>query len=236
MPRYICVYGYRRLYAHHSVQNTVDAMIQVHIRLEFCFGRQMESCFDVQRLVNGTCILTMVTVEGLPGGLILRPLVDGELRNNYDVGFRLVSDDYGRQDMGLRGVNENNVNDGANSANENNNDDNDNNDNNHNEHNDKNNEGNNDDDGGNENEQNSNDDGGTNGDGVANSAYKNNDDDNDNDDNNHDEHNDKNNEGNDDNGGEHENEQNSNDDVGTNGDGVIDLNYSTDDMDPQISP
>ena len=34
------------------------------------------------------------------------------IRNtNYDIAFRLVSDDNGRQDMGLRGMNENNDND-----------------------------------------------------------------------------------------------------------------------------
>ena len=124
MPRYIVVFGRRRMYADHSPQNTVAAMMQVHIRLVFLFGRQMDRSFDVLRHRNGTYTLTMLTDEGLPGGLILRPLVDGELWNNFDIGFRLVSDDYGRQDMVLREVNKNNngVNDGANSANENNND------------------------------------------------------------------------------------------------------------------
>ena len=134
MPRYIVVFGRRRMYADHSPQNTVAAMMQVHIRLVFLFGRQMDRSFDVLRHRNGTYTLTMLTDEGLPGGLILRPLADGELWNNFDIGFRLVSDDDERQDMGLWGVNENNndVNDGANrSANENNNDENVNDDNNH---------------------------------------------------------------------------------------------------------
>jgi hypothetical protein len=82
----------------------------------FLYGRQMERSFNVQRLANGTCILTVLTDVGLPGGLILRPLANRVLRNNYDIGFRLVSDDYGTQDMALRiasqdnerGVNENN--------------------------------------------------------------------------------------------------------------------------------
>ena len=175
MPRYIVVFGRRRMYADHSPQNTVAAMMQVHIRLVFLFGRQMDRSFDVLRHRNGTYTLTMLTDEGLPGGLILRPLADGELWNNFDIGFRLVSDDDGRQDMGLRGVNENNndVDDGANSANENNNDENVNDDNNHDEHNDENNEGNDEDDGKNENEENSNADGGTtnHGDGVIDLTY-----------------------------------------------------------------
>jgi len=230
------------MYADHSPQNTVAAMMQAHIRLVFLFGRQIDRSFDVLRHRNGTYTLTMLTDEGLPGGLILRPLADGELWNNFDIGFRLVSDDDERQDMGLWGVNENNndVNDGANrSANENNNDENVNVDNNHDEHNDENNEGNDDDNGENENEQNSsNDDGGT-GDGVidltysndsTNSANENNEDENENDINNHDEHKNENNGGNDEDDGENENEENSNADGGTtnHGDGVIDLTYSTD--------
>jgi len=112
----IRVYGYHQFYANHSVESTIGAMLQVHVRLVFLYGRQMERSFNVQRLANGTCILTVLTDVGLPGGLILRPLANRVLRNNYDIGFRLVSDDYGTQDMALRiasqdnerGVNENN--------------------------------------------------------------------------------------------------------------------------------
>ena len=240
MPGYIVVFGRRRMYADHSPRNTAAAMMQVHIRLVFLFGRQMDRSFDILRHRNGRYTITMLTDEGLPGGLILRPLADGGLWNNVDIGLRLVSDDYGIQDMGLRGVNENNndVDDGANSANENNNDENVNDDNNiQDEHIDENNEGNDDNNSENENEQNGNDDGGT-GDGVidltysndsTNSANENNEDENDNDINNHNEHNSENNGGNDEHDGENENEENSNDaDGGTIGDGVIDLTYSTD--------
>ncbi len=64
---------------------------------------QMDRSFDLLRHQNGTYTLTMLTDEGLPGGLILRPLVGGELWYNFDIGFNLVSDDYGRQDMGFGG-------------------------------------------------------------------------------------------------------------------------------------
>ena len=77
MPRYIVVFGHRRMYADHSVQNTVAAMMQAHIRLVFHFGRQMERSFDLVEHRNETYTLTMLTDEGLPGGLILRPLAGG---------------------------------------------------------------------------------------------------------------------------------------------------------------
>lgn len=61
MPRYICVYGYHRIYAYHSVERTIGAMLQVHVRVVFLYGRQMERSFDVQRLANGTSILMVLT-------------------------------------------------------------------------------------------------------------------------------------------------------------------------------
>jgi hypothetical protein len=134
MPRYIVVFGRRRMYADHSPENIGAAILQAHIRLVFVLGRQMDRSFDVLRHRNGRYTLTMLTDEGLPGGLILRPLGDGELWNNFDIGFNLVSDNYGRRDIWFRGGGENNndVDDnGANIANENNNDENENEDNNH---------------------------------------------------------------------------------------------------------
>jgi hypothetical protein len=234
MPRYIVVFGRHRMYADHCVQNTLAAMIQEHIRLVFHFGRQMDRSFDLLRHRNRTYTLTMLTDEGLPGGLILRPLAGGELWYNFNIGFNLVSDDYGRQDMGLGGVNENNndVDDSANSANENNNEDG----NNHDEHNNDNNGGNEEDDGENENEENSNPDGGTNGDGVIDLTYstnedergvnENNDDDASNENNNEDDENDDNNHD------EHENENNDKEDDDDDDDDEDDETYhpsSTDD-------
>jgi hypothetical protein len=103
MPRYIVVFGRRRMYADNCVQNTVAAMMQVHIRLVFHFSRQMDRSFDLVEHRNGTYTLTMLTNEGLPGELILRPLAGRELWYNFNIGFNLVSDDYRRQDMGLGG-------------------------------------------------------------------------------------------------------------------------------------
>ena len=106
MPRYIVVFGRRRMYADHSPRNTAAAMMQVHIRLVFLFGRQMDRSFDILRHRNGRYTITMLTDEELPAGLILRPLGDGGLWN-FDIGFNLVSDDYGRRDIWLGGVDEN---------------------------------------------------------------------------------------------------------------------------------
>ena len=78
----------------HNVESTVGAMLEVHVQLVFLYGRQMERSSHVQRLANGTCILTVVTDVGLPGGLILRPLANRVFRNNYDIGFRLVTRHY----------------------------------------------------------------------------------------------------------------------------------------------
>jgi hypothetical protein len=73
MPRYIVVFGRRRMYADHSPENIGATILQAHIRLVFVLGRQMDRSFDVLRHRNGTYKLTMLTDEGLPGGLILRP-------------------------------------------------------------------------------------------------------------------------------------------------------------------
>jgi hypothetical protein len=215
MPRYIVVFGHRRMYADHSPENIGTAILQAHIRLMFVLGRQMDRCFDVLRQRNGRYTLTMLIDEGLHGGLILRPLGDGELLNNFDIGFNLVSDDYGNDENNedndnddVEDQNEQNSNDdggtvdglidltysndGTNSANENNEDENENDSDSNDEHNNENNGGNEEDDGENVNEENSNADGGTIGDGVIDLTYSTDEDDH-NDDNNHDEHDNENN-------------------------------------------
>jgi hypothetical protein len=187
------------MYADHSPEIIATAILQAHIRLMFVLGRQMDRCFNVLRQRNGRYTLTMLTDEGLPGGLILRPLGDGELLNNFDIGFNLVSDDYGNDenyednDNAVDGlIDLTYSNDSTNSANENNEDENENNSDSNDEHNNENNGGNEEDDSENVNEENSNADGGTNGDGVIDLTYSTDEDDH-NDDNNHDEHDNENN-------------------------------------------
>ena len=71
MPWYLCHNGRDELGSRHTLRNTIFASGDIHSRLIYWYGRQVERYFHYERQDDGVYCLWVITADALQGGVLL---------------------------------------------------------------------------------------------------------------------------------------------------------------------